>query len=82
MNFCIIGNSSLQLSNLNSDFLKTQKYKEKSKFDNEKFMNLLTTLSNDLYSSYGKMYHIEKHLNMLSGLQQGENATKMEELRN
>ena len=66
----------------NSDFLKTQKYKEKSKFDNEKFMNLLTTLSNDLYSSYGKMYHIEKHLNMLSGLQQGENATKMEELRN
>ena len=34
----------------NSDFLRTKKFKEKSKFDNEKFMNLLKEISDDLYA--------------------------------
>ena len=44
-------------------------------------MNLLTTLSNDLYSSYDKIYLIEKHLNMLAGLKQGKNVAKIDQLK-
>ena len=45
----------------NSDFLKTKKFKEKSKFDNEKFMTLLDDLvknNNTVTSRFQDIYNL------------------------
>ena len=50
----------------NSDFFRTKKFKEKSKFDNEKFMNTLKDISEDVVLSFGRLATMEKHLHRLA----------------
>jgi len=50
----------------NSDFFKTKKFKEKSKFDNEKFMKILKDISEDVVLSFGRLATMEKHLHRLA----------------
>jgi len=64
----------------NSGFLKTQKFKEKSKFDNEKFMKILETLSQDVKDAYNQLYNMETHLARLSILKNATNTRKRHEL--
>ena len=64
----------------NSSFLKTQKFKEKSKFDNEKFMKILETLSQDVKDAYNQLYNMETHLARLSILKNATNTRKRHEL--
>ena len=39
----------------NLDFFKTKKFKEKSKFDNEKFMKIIKDISEDVLLSFGRL---------------------------